>query len=70
MTKQPKQPRPLTAEYLCPVCGGELRVYKTKPRHGECVRRLRRCKNRKGCGYRESITVRIHEVILHRKPLG
>jgi hypothetical protein len=59
----------VTEANKCPICGGEVTTYKSKP-VGELMRRLRRCKNRKGCGYKEIIIVRITERILERRPAG
>jgi hypothetical protein len=53
----------------CPICGGQLTTYKTK-HVGELTRRLRRCKNRRGCGYREILVVQVTEKILAREPAG
>jgi hypothetical protein len=54
----------------CPICGKtELTTYKSKP-IGDTVRRLRRCQDRRGCGYKEIIIVRITEQVLARQPMA
>ena len=70
MKPTPKNtPRPIPAEHRCPICGGELTTYKSTP-IGDTVRRLRRCKDRKRCGYKEIIVVRIAEQVLARKAIA
>jgi hypothetical protein len=52
----------------CPICGGMLTTYKSQ-RVGRFVRRLRRCKEREKCGYKEVIVVQVKELILQRTPM-
>jgi hypothetical protein len=59
----------VTDSNKCPACGGELTTYKTG-HVGKLTRRLRRCKERKKCGWKEIVIVRITEEILERRAIG
>jgi hypothetical protein len=53
----------------CPVCSGPMTTYKSTP-IDDMVRRLRRCKEKRKCGYKEVIVVRVVEQVLERRAVA